>query len=84
MDTTRRKRVLVGSVRGRAGKSGIMRGDVVTHVNGEPFNGDASELYALLARTYEENGGDGAVTIVVNAEECTAEALRLRSFVPVN
>ncbi|KAL3776926.1 hypothetical protein ACHAW5_008023, partial [Stephanodiscus triporus] len=77
----RSRRVLVGSVRGRAGKSGIMKGDVVTHVDGEAFTGNASELNALLARAYEENGGDGVVTIVVNAEECTAEALRLRSLV---
>ena len=77
----RRGRVLVGSVRGQAGKSGMMKGDVVTHVNGEAFGGDASMLNSLLARTYEEHGDDGVVMMVVNAEECTAEALRLRSRV---
>lgn len=77
----RTHRVLVGSVRGQAGKSGIMRGDVVTHVNGEAFTGDAAALNALLLNTYEEQGPDGVVMIVVNAEECTAEALRLRSRV---
>ena len=71
----------MGSVRGQAGKSGIMKGDVVTHVNGEAFGGDASMLNSLLARTYEEYGDDGEVMMVVNAEECTAEALRLRSRV---
>ena len=73
--------MIVGSVRGQAGKSGIMRGDVVTHVNGEAFGGDASMLNSLLARAYEEHGDDGEVMMVVNAEECTAEALRLRSRV---
>mmetsp|Transcript_16174 Transcript_16174/g.33850 ORF Transcript_16174/g.33850 Transcript_16174/m.33850 type:complete len:490 (-) Transcript_16174:211-1680(-) len=74
-------RVLVGSIRGQAGKSGIMKGDVVTHVNGETFTGDASALNDLLVQAYREHGNDGNVTIVVNADECTAEALRLRARV---
>ena len=81
MPPFRSQRVLVGSVRGQAGKSGIMKGDVVTHVNGEVFTGNASELNALLINVYEEQGTEGVVMIVVNAEECTAEALRLRSRV---
>lgn len=81
MPPSRSQRVLVGSVRGQAGKSGIMKGDVVTHVNGEVFTGDAAALNALLVNAYEEQGMDGVVMIVVNAEECTAEALRLRSHV---
>lgn len=78
---TRTQRVLVDSVRGQAGKSGIMRGDVVTHVNGEVFTGDAADLNACLVNAYGEQGQGGVVMIVVNAEECTAEALRLRSRV---
>jgi S1-C subfamily serine protease len=77
----RTKRVLVASVRGQAGKCGIMKGDVVTHVNGEPFMGTANDLRASLIHAYEEQGNDGIVMLVVNAEECTAEALRLRSLV---
>ena len=75
------RRVLVGSVRGQAGKSGIMKGDVVTHINGEMFMGDAAELNALLIKEYEDQGRDGVVMIVVNADVCTSEALRLRSRV---
>jgi len=81
MPPSRSQRVLVGSVRGQAGKSGIMKGDVVTHVNGEVFTGDAVALKALLVNAYEEQGNDGVIMIVVNAEECTSEALRLRSRV---
>ncbi len=77
----RYQRVLVASVRGQAGKSGIMKGDVVTHVNGEVFLGNADALNTLLVNAYEEQGSDGVVTIVVNAEACTAEALSLRSRV---
>lgn len=79
MPPSRTQRVLVGSVRGQAGKSGIMKGDVVTHVNGEVFTGDAADLNALLVNTYEEQGNEGVVMIAVNAEACTSEALRLRS-----
>lgn len=75
----RTQRVLVANIRGQAGKSGIMKGDVVTHVNGEAFYGNTSELNSLLVSLYEEQGKDGVVMIVVNADECTAEALRLRS-----
>jgi len=79
MPTARTQRVLVGSVKGQAGKSGIQKGDVVTHVNGEVFTGNAAELNALLVTTYDEQGKDGVVMIAVNCEACTAEALRLRS-----
>jgi hypothetical protein len=75
----RTNRVLVASVRGQAGKCGIMKGDVVTHVNGEEFTGTANDLRSVLIHAYEEQGHDGIVMLVVNAEECTAEALRLRS-----
>ena len=51
----------------------------MTHINGEMFTGNAAELNALLVHMYEEQGRDGVVMIVVNADECTAEALRLRS-----
>jgi S1-C subfamily serine protease len=79
MPVIRTQRVLVANVRGQAGKSGIMKGDVVTHVNGEVFTGNSADLNALLVNMYEEQGRDAVVMIVVNADECTAEALRLRS-----
>ena len=56
MPVARSQRVLVGSVRGQAGKSGIMKGHVVTHVNGEVFTGDEVNLDALLVNAYEEQG----------------------------
>lgn len=79
LPVSRTQRVLVGSVRGQAGKSGIMKGDVVTHVNGEVFTGNAAELNSLLVNAYDEQGKDGVSMITVNCEACTAEALRLRS-----
>lgn len=75
------QRVLIASARGQAGKSGIQKGDVVTHVDGQVFTGNAAALNTLLINAYNDQGHDGVVVIVVNAEECTAEALRLRSLV---
>ena len=75
------QRVLVATARGTAGRAGVRAGDVVTHVDGREFAGDAAALVALLVLAYEERGRDGVVMLVVNAEECTAAALRLRSYV---
>ncbi|KAL7549383.1 hypothetical protein ACHAWF_012652 [Thalassiosira exigua] len=80
MPPPRSNRVLVRSVHGRAAQLGIMRGDVVTHVNGEAFTGNAADLKLLLLKASSENGENGSVMIVVNAEECTAKALHLRSY----
>lgn len=76
-----RGRVVVASVSGRAGRQGVQRGDVVTHVNGEAFDGTADDLTEWIQKEAERGGGHGAMQFVVNAEECTAEALRLRALV---
>lgn len=72
-----RNRVKIKSVKGQAGRVGMQKGDVVTHINGEPWEGTAEELSAMI---YEMHGQDPNQTfsIVVNAEPATAEALRLR------
>lgn len=65
-------RVLVASVRNEAGRRGVVKGDVVTHLNGEAFSGTARELA-------EEMGRSGPrVNLVLNAERSVAEALRRR------
>ena len=53
----------------------------LTHINGEAFTGNAAEMKSLLVKEYDDQGQNGVVMIVVNADECTAEALRLRSHV---
>lgn len=80
------RRVLISSVRGELRQTGLQVGDVVTHVNGEAFDGSAEKLRCLIMR-YRENESFkhkyGTVypkmQIVVNAEAGTAEVLRLRS-----
>lgn len=73
-------RVVVSSVKGELGRLGLRVGDVITHVNGEPFSGSAGRLRELIKETQENSFPDDAPTIeiVVNAEVGTAEALRLR------
>ena len=71
-------RVLIASVAQEAAKLGLQRGDVITHVNGQEFNGNAGELNRLLASHFEQDK-DGKLEIVVNAEICVAQALKLRT-----
>lgn len=73
-------RVLVSSVKAEGGKKGVMKGDVVTHLNGEDFGGTAEELNAAIQS--EVNRGDSPTfSLVLNAERSTAEALRRRALV---
>jgi len=74
-------RVVVASSFGQAGRSGIRKGDVVTHINGEDFIGNSDCLRALIAQIWAQEGDAGTFSLVVNAEPCTAEALRLRALI---
>lgn len=81
------RRVIISSVRGPLRKIGIQVGDVVTHVNNEPFDGSAEKLRHIIAQMrmeehlkHTEHGTlYPKMQIVVNAEIGTAEVLRLRS-----
>ena len=69
-------RVVVASSFGQAGRSGIQKGDVVTHINGEDFIGNSDCLKALIAQIWAQEGEAGTFSLVVNAEPCTAEVSR--------
>jgi hypothetical protein len=71
-------RVQITSVKGQAGKVGLQKGDVVTHVNGEAFQGSAEYLKQIIGSLYEEDP-TSTFQIVVNADECTAVVLKLRA-----
>ena len=71
-------RVQITSVKGQAGKVGLQKGDVVTHVNGEAFQGSAEYLKQIIGSFYEEDP-TSTFQIVVNADECTAVILKLRA-----
>ncbi len=74
---TERSRVIVASVSSEIGMQGVVKGDVVTHFNGEEFEGDAQELTELLSDRYEGE----VLTFVFNADAAVAEALRRRSLI---
>mmetsp|Transcript_11785 Transcript_11785/g.25093 ORF Transcript_11785/g.25093 Transcript_11785/m.25093 type:complete len:498 (+) Transcript_11785:79-1572(+) len=73
---TEKPRVVIVSINGSLGQQGIVKGDVVSHFNGEPYLGTARELMKLI-----ENGYKGEVmTIAFNADSAVAEALKRRSM----
>lgn len=78
------RRVFVSFVHGKLQRrTGLRVGDVVTHLNGEPFDGNAEKLRFLLAAKKTEEtigGGVPTVEIITNAELSVAEVLRLRSL----
>lgn len=71
-------RIKIASIKGQAGKLGLQKGDVVTHVNGEPFEGSADQLKHLIA-SFHDGDESSTFQIVVNADDSTAEVLKLRS-----
>lgn len=80
MATVSTPRVKIRSVRGEAGRLGLQPGDVVTHINGEKFNGNTDALDQHIQNMYYENPENPPTfTIVVNAEPSTAQVLKLRA-----
>jgi hypothetical protein len=75
-----KNRVLVASVRSEAGRQGVLKGDVVTHFNGEEFEGTAEELDEAI-RAQADRSENGTFTLVLNAEPSVAEALKRRSII---
>ena len=83
----------IQSVRGPAGRVGLRRGDVITHVNDVPWEGTADELYNMIYTMAANNnvsdsyfGGSSdpsssphqQMSLTVNANEETAHFLQLR------
>jgi hypothetical protein len=89
------RRVVVSSAKGTALRCGINAGDVITHVDGEEFDGNSEKLKLILTRKQreqeqrqehdqEEQKSAVVVQLIVNAEVGVAEALRLRNIVAEN
>jgi len=73
------QRVVISSIRGEAGRQGAQVGDVVTHLEGEQFTGSASELRDAIIKHI--HSGETTLSLLLNADESTAEALKLRATV---
>jgi hypothetical protein len=69
-------RVLVSSVSPVAGRQGVVKGDVVTHINGREFKGTCQDLEDKIKDSVDKNG---SFTLVLNADRSVAEALRNRA-----
>ena len=74
---TEQPRVVVASINREMGQQGVVKGDVVTHFNGEDFTGTSTELAKLVENRYEGE----VMTFVFNADKAVAEAMKRRSFI---
>lgn len=74
------KRVVISKVKNEAGRQGAQSGDVVTHLNGEIFQGNAEDLRAAIVE-YGTMSNNSDLTFTLNAEASTAEALKLRAVI---
>ena len=75
------KRVYVQSITNQAGRLGIVKGDVITHLDGEPIT--CRETMEMKLLDYK-NRGHVTIPITFNAELSVAEALRRRSDAILN
>jgi hypothetical protein len=73
---TEHHRVLVSSVNSIAGRQGVMKGDVITHINGKEFKGTSQDLEEQIQASVDKNG---SFTLVLNADRSVAEALKKRA-----
>jgi hypothetical protein len=61
---------------GRSGKQGAVRGDVLTHIDGESMAGkDVNQVMMML----HSKRGKGRLQLTLNAERAVAEALKRRA-----
>jgi len=73
-----RPRVIIASINKEMGRQGVVKGDVVSHFNGEEFKGTAAELKELIDTSRYEGE---LLTFALNADAAVAEALRRRSLI---
>ena len=75
-----KERVLVASVSSQGGRQGVLKGDVVTHFNGEEFDGTAQDLDAAIQASADRSES-GTFSLILNADRPVAEALKRRAMV---
>ena len=75
----KKHRVIIRKARFKAAAIGITSGMVVTHFNGDSFQGTAEELKQSLYKLYLAGKGNQTFTMVLNADPYTANALKLRA-----
>ena len=68
--------LVLSQIRGPAGRSGLRRGDVVTHVHSEAV--ESHEEYVRTVKQIFDEDPNGTMMVVVNANEETAKSLKER------
>jgi hypothetical protein len=68
--------LVLQQIRGPAGRSGLRRGDVVTHIHAEAVV--TQEEYAWHVRQLFQEDAQGVLMVVVNGDQETADALKER------
>lgn len=74
-------RILVASVQGHAGRQGVMKGDVVTHVDGKALTVGTTVEGLIAILESKQAAGHSTFEMVLNAEPSIAEALKRRASV---
>ena len=75
------ERVLVASVQGHAGRQGVMKGDVVTHIDGQVLEAGTTVDALIEMLQTKKNADQKTFDMVLNAEASIAEALKRRAKV---
>lgn len=70
--------VYVDAIRGKVGRLGLRKGDIITHVNDMEWTGNAMQLERHLFQIYENNASD-VISVTVNASPETANFLKVRA-----
>ena len=81
-------RIVITKAKSPLAQLGIQVGDVITHINGEPFNGNAEQLRLRISNMQKEfsempaeaKTSNNQLKIGVNAEKNVCEVLRLRTL----
>ena len=73
-------RVLVSSVRSGAGRQGVVKGDVITHINGEEFHGTKADFKEAIRSAAARNDGN-TLELILNAERSVVEAIKRRAAI---
>lgn len=73
------RRVLISYVGKDAGKQGAVKGDVVTHINGNSIAGKGADLLLIRINAAKQQG-ERKLTMTLNAERSVAEALKRRAI----
>ena len=81
LENANTERILVASVQGLAGRQGVMKGDVVTHMDGDELKaGTTVEDLVEMIQAMKETG-QKTFEMVLNADISIAEALKRRAQV---